>query len=88
MPYTYIRKQIFTIESILNDKEYSSKKRLEAIESALRVLHVEGYFDIDQETKQRIINLKNNIKNKENYSIDELLLQSAQLIDHVIKVSE
>lgn len=86
--YLYIREQIHKIQDALNDKELSSDKKLDYIQSALRVLDVENYSGIDQETKQRIINLKNKLANRESYNNEDLLLEAAQLVDHVLKVSE
>lgn len=86
--YRYIREQTFKIEDTLNDKSLSSTKKIDYIKHILTVLHVEEYSGIEQETKQRIINLQNKLKNQNDYSREDLLLESAQLIDHVLKVSE
>ncbi len=86
--YSYVREQIFKIQDALDDKELSSDKKLDYIQNALRILDIENYSGIDQETKQRIINLKHKLANKDNYSKEDLLLESAQLVDHVLKVSE
>lgn len=81
--YTYIYEQINKIKRALDNTSNTDDEKLTVIEEALIHIHIEKYTGIKQETKQRVINLKKNLKQKHTNNTQNLLLEAAQLVDHV-----